>query len=76
MLFSRICNLTLPEQEHMDFRFPLGWDTTNSKFELNLPSHSRDMLLQSLPYLICIFVLLFETLFEIIITFACFNGLP
>ena len=29
---------------------PLGWGTSNSKFELNLPSCSQDMHLQSLSY--------------------------
>jgi len=80
ILFSHICSSTLLEQKHTKFsvRIPSGWGTSNFIFELNLPSCSRDMCLQSSPYFLHIFLLLllFATLFEITITHACFDGLP
>ena len=55
--FSRICSSTLPEQKHTKFSvwIPSGWGTSNSKFELNPPSRSRDMRLQSSSYFLRIF---------------------
>ena len=75
-LFSRICSSTLPEQKHTKFFvwIPSGCGTSNSKFELNQPSCSRDMRLKSSSYFLRIF--LFATLFKITITHACLNGLP
>jgi len=75
--FSRICSSTLPEQKHTKFSvwIPSGCGTSNSKFELNLPSCSRDIRLQSSSYFLRVFLLLFATLFEIAITHACFDGL-
>jgi len=76
--FSRICSSTLPEQKHTKFSvwIPSGWGTSDSKFELNPPSPSWDMRLQSSSYFLRIFLLLlFGTLFEIAITHACFDGL-
>ena len=60
--FSHICSLTLPEHNQTKFyeQASLRWGTSISKFELNLPSFSRDMCLQSLSYF-----LLFAILFEI-----------
>ena len=74
--FSRICSSTLPEQKKMKFSvwIPSSWGTSNSKFELNLPSRSQDMHLQSSSYFLRIFVLLFATLFEIVIIHTCFDG--
>jgi len=63
--FSRICSSALPEQKHTKFFvwIPSGWVTSNSKFELNPPSRSRDTRLQSSYYFLRIFLLLFATLF-------------
>jgi len=61
MLFSRICRSKLPEQKHTKFsvQISLWWGTSNSKFELNPPSCSRDMRLQSSSYFLRIFFSLF-----------------
>ena len=50
--YSRIYSSALPEQKHMKFSvwIPSGCGTSSSKFELNLPSISRDMRLQSSSY--------------------------
>ena len=73
MPFSRICSSKLPEQKHTKFSMQIssGWGISNSKFELNPPSLSRDMRLQSLSYFLHIFLevlflLLFATLFKLL----------
>ena len=76
--FLRIYSSTLLKQKHTKFSvcIPLGWGTSNSKFELNPPSCSRDMRLQSSSYFLRIFLLLlllFATLFESAIPHACFD---
>ena len=76
MLFSCIGRSILPEQKYkFSVQILSGWSTSNSKFELNLSSCSRDMHLQDLSYFLHIFLffLLFATLFEITITCACFK---
>ena len=73
---SRICSSKLPEQKHTKFSVQIssGWGTSNSKFELNQPSRSRDMHLQSSSYFLLLFLLC--NTFKITITRACFVGLP
>ena len=75
MLFSRICSSILPEQKHEIFCVnSLGWDTSNSKFELNLPSCSRDMCLQSLSYFEFFFSFsFFSQHFLKLLARTCFN---
>ena len=67
--FSCICSSKLPEQKHTKFSVQIssGWGTSNSKFELNPPSRSQDMRLQSSSYFLRVFLLLFllfATLFK------------
>jgi len=68
MPFSHICSSKLPEQKHTKFfvRISSEWGTSDSKFELNSPSRSQDMRLQSSSYFLRIFLLflLFATLFK------------
>ena len=73
--FSCISSSTFPAHE-ISMWIRSGWGTSNSKFELNLPSHSQDMDLPNLSYFLHIFLLLFAILFKIDITHACFDRLP
>ena len=57
MPFLHICSSTVPGQKDTKFFvwISLGWSTSNSKFELNLPSRSRDIRLQSSSYFLLLF---------------------